>query len=490
MGDVAQLSPTREAIAAELRGFAQPPDFLLALSEGERVAAALARHVPELATGELTLAEIEVEKVRIKESSRLALYRVAVVEAGGAGEQGLLLRGELLPPGLPVPRAGSNGAGLGREGWKCYLPELRLELVVEPEDDRALPALRVLTDPVAARDVLERALRQSSPRYAGLRIESCRPRVMRYERGSRCTVLYELRYPPEGDSDGPDVLVAKTHRGSKGRTAYEAMQALWASVLPTSGAVALAEPLAFLPELNVLVQAGLPHELTLKQLIGSALAAESDDAREELSAYISKTAVGLAALHTSGVHAADKVTWEDELAEIHEVVERLATLAPAVQEAAGPLLASVGALADEHPADPLVSAHRSFRPAQVLLNGGEIAFIDFDGCCQAEPALDLALFCATLKDIGLEALRGRPDGEAPESLSRHMVTLDGLRELFLTCYETTVPVSRTRVALWEALDLMTAVLHSWTKAKFDRLEPRLQLLRHHLRAGELSGGGT
>lgn len=490
MGDVAQLSPTWDAIAAPLRGFAHPPDCLLAVSDRERVATALVKHVPELATGELTLAEIDVEKVRIKESSRLALYRVAVVDAGGVAEQGLLLRGELLPPGLPVPRAGSNGAGFGREGWKCYLPELRLELVVEPEDDRALPSLRVLTDPVAARDVLERVLRPSSPRYAGLRIESCRPRVVRYERGSRGTVLYELRYPPDGDSDGPDVLVAKTHRGSKGRAAYDAMQALWASALRTSGAVALAEPLAFLPELNVLVQAGLPHELTLKQLIGSALAAESDEAIEELSVYISKTAVGLAALHTSGVHAGDKVTWEDELAEIHEVVERLATLAPAVQEAAGPLLARVGALADEHPADPLVSAHRSFRPAQVLLHGSEIAFIDFDGFCLAELALDLGLFCATLKDIGLEALRGRPDGRAPEALHRHMATLNGLRELFLRRYETSAPASRARVALFEALYLVTAVLHSWTKAKFDRLEPRLQLLRHHLRTGELSEEGT
>jgi hypothetical protein len=487
MADVAELSPAWEAVAAGLRPFAHPPDWLLAQSDPERVAAALVEHVPELATREVVLTELEVRNVRTKRSSRRALYRMAVVEAGAA-ERILELRGELYPPGRPGPRAGSNRSALGSEGWRCYLPELRLELTVEPPDDEALPALRLLTDPVAARGLIEDAIRRGSPRYSGLRIEACRPRVMRYKPGSRCTVLYELRYPTEGDGCGPKLVVAKTYRdGDKGRTAYEGMRSLWASPLRTSGLVTLAEPLAFLPETNVLLQSGLPYELTLKQLLRGAMTTAGDEALAELSAYVSKAAVGLAALHTSGVRAAGAFTLGDELAETHAVVARLASLEPALRDAAAPLLARIGLLAAQCPAEPLVAAHGSFRPAQVLVDGGEIAFIDFDGFCAAEPALDLSLFCATLKDVGLRAVRERGDGEAPDPL-RHIPKLEELCELILTRYEAAAaPVLRRRVALWETLHLLTAVLHCWTKARFDQLEHRLALLRYHLEASERVG---
>jgi hypothetical protein len=310
---------------------------------------------------------------------------------------------------------------------------------------------------------------------------------MRYQPGSRCTVLYELRYATAGDGRGPKRVVAKTYHGEKGRTAYDGMRALWASPLRTSGLVTLAEPLAFLPEANVLLQSGLSFELTLKQLLRGAMTAAGEEALAELSTYVSKAAVGLAALHTSGVHASDTFTLGDELDEAQAVVARLASLEPALRDAAAPLLARIGLLTARYPAGPLVAAHGTFRPAQVLVERGEIAFIDFDGFCAAEPALDLSLFCATLKDVGLRAARKRGDGETPDPL-REMPKLEELCELFLARYEAAAaPVSRRRVALWEALHLLTAVLHCWTKAKLGRLDHRLPLLRHHLQSSELAG---
>jgi aminoglycoside phosphotransferase (APT) family kinase protein len=136
-----------------------------------------------------------------------------------------------------------------------------------------------------------------------------------------------------------------------------------------------------------------------------------------------------------------------------------------------------------------VSAHRSFRPAQVLLNRGEIAFIDFDGFCRAEPALDLALFRATFGDLAHRALiSSRQDNAAGGAPAEFAARVDELCELFLAQYEAAAPVSRQRVALWQTLDLLTAVLHCWTKAKFDWLEHRLRLLQTHLDAFQLGGG--
>src|SRR5207248_9088057 len=96
---------------------------------------------------------------------------------------------------------------------------------------------------------------------------SCVPRVMRYKPGSRCTILYHLEYPPGPDAGWPELVVAKTYAGDKGRIAWEGMRALWASPLARSSAVTIAEPLAFLPEMNVLVQGPIREEQTLHDLI-------------------------------------------------------------------------------------------------------------------------------------------------------------------------------------------------------------------------------
>ena len=42
-------------------------------------------------------------------------------------------------------------------------------------------------------------------------------------------------------------------------------------------------------------------------------------------------------------------------------------------------------------------------------------------------------------------------------------------------------MTRDRVRLWETLDLLTAVLHAWTKVRVARVAPRLTLLEHHVR---------
>ncbi|MGI8519085.1 MAG: hypothetical protein ACR2MC_00490, partial [Actinomycetota bacterium] len=91
----------------------------------------------------------------------------------------------------------------------------------------------------------------------------------------------------------------------------------------------------------------------------------------------------------------------------------------------------------------------------------------------AEPALDIALFRATARDLAMSVL----SSDLP--LETRLDAVDELCEYFLACYEEHAPVSRDRVALWEALDLFTNVLHSWTKVKPARLTYALALLKHH-----------
>jgi hypothetical protein len=408
----------------------------------------------------------------------------------GSGESRTVpVEGLLHPPGTAEPALAGSAAAFGAEGWRCYLPELRLELWPQPPDT-ALPVLPQLTDPEQARALLERSLRGAAPHYADLRLQACTPDVARYKPGSRCTIVYRLEYPP-GLAAGrgwPDRVVAKTYHGQDGRDAYAGMRALWDSPLRTSGAVGIAEPLAYLPEHNVLVQGPVRGDQTLKELLPAALGAGTPAALAELEAYVRTAAAGLAALHGCGVAHGETVTWADELAEAREALAKLAIPIPSLAGAAAPLLARLEALAAAHPADPPGPAHRSFRPAQVLLHRGRVGFIDFDGFCRAEPAMDLALFRATLTSIGLsralwdEHDEGEGGGSIPDRAAclARVAQLEALGEAFLATYQARRPVSRARVALWEALDLLAVLLSSWTKVKPARLNLSMLLLERHL----------
>lgn len=473
--------PGDNSVAEGLRPFERLPGWLLSLSDRSAVGAALVRHVPEFASGELELRKCKVERIRLQHGSQTALYRLTYADRAAGHERVVEVLGEIVSPGAAEPSSGTNGAPFVTDGWRCYLSELRLDLGLPPPELR-LPALSTLTDAEHARGFLERAIRAGSPAYANLRIQAARPLKIR-PKGTRCTVVYALEYSPE-DADSPSSVIAKTYRGDQGASTYAGMQALWSSKLGTSDAVTVAEPLAYEPELKVLLQGPVRGESTLTDLTRSAFASGSPEALGDVFAYVDKTALGLAALHTSGVTYGETITWAERVADVEEQLSWVAALAPELTGAAAPLLTRLAEREAEHPPDPLVPTHGSFRPNQVLLNAGEIGFIDFDRFCQAEPALDVASFLVGLKKAGrLDA----DDGAAERSDVRRarLSELDELGERFLQQYGAIANVSRERVVLWEALDLFNGVLDSWTKMRRG-LEARVEHLRHYLRSSGLA----
>jgi len=343
-----------------------------------------------------------------------------------------------------------------------------------------LPEVAILTDPSRARALLEEGIRRGSPAYADIRIEGCTPTVTRYKRGDRCTVVYRLAYGPEAAGRRwPEAVVAKLHRGSKARTGYEAMRVLWRSDLRRSAAVTIAEPLAFLPELGVLIQGAVPHDSTLGDLLESALPGGAADHLEEIRGLLAKTARGLAAVHGCGAHAAPR-GWQQEMAEIRGRIVRLRSWIPGVRDTLESALARLEAVAASHVPPRPVPSHGSFRPAQVLLcPGGRIAFIDFDGLCEAEPAMDLALFRASFKQRAMR--RASSAAQAFDIASE----LDELCDRFLDEYERAAPVSRERVALWETLYLLENVLNTWEKVRPEYLPGAMALFEHHLQQSRL-----
>lgn len=449
-------------------------DVLLEMPDALRVIADPARLLAEFSQAEtafsgdpFTLESVKPRRVRVREGACTARYELSIREGGH--QRVVAVHGTMDLSG----RGSKHRGTFGSPDWRCPVPALRLVLT-SPPADVALPSLELLMDPVRARALLEEAIRTAGGRYGDLRIAACAPTVVRYKPGSRCTIIYRLTYGPEAQGrDWPAMVIAKTYRGDKGRTAFSGMSALWNSSLRTSEAVTIAMPLAFLEERNVLLQGPVPGASTLEELLRSALS-DGEERMDQLHSLFEATGRGLAALHTCGARG-KPFTWQDQMAELRGRVARLDGWFPRVGRELEPVLGWLEDLADRTEPQPPVPSHRSFRPAQVLVDGNAISFIDFDGFCQAEQAMDIALFNATTKRIGVQLL-------SEPGTATH---LDEIPRRFLHAYAGLAPVARDRLALWEAAYLLMNLVNCWTKVRPERLERALLLLRRHIEHANL-----
>jgi hypothetical protein len=460
-------------VLESLAAFEILPEWLAAGMYGSRVASSLEQHAAPLADGSMTLVSCSPKRLRAKGEEWIPRYELTVAAPGGEPEP-LVLVGRLWAPDQ-TPPASVTSPSTDTDPWTCWLPDLRLELHAEESDD-ALPALSTLTDPAMAARFLEPLIRAAG--YTDATIESCETNVVRYKPTSRCTTVVPITYA-EGTS-GPSPVVLKTHVGDKGSTAWVAMRELWDRPETWRDTVLLAEPIAFEEEEKILVQGPIPEAMTLKELARNAIREGDPEMLDSLREELAKTGRALAAIHASGAVYERVATFEDELAEVQDVIDRLALTVPSLSGAGATLIEGLTAAGRQEPAGALVPAHHDFRPAQVLLHDGDVGFIDFDGAAMAEPALDLGRFRAKLRDIGISTLTFKGEPLSGEPLEANLALLDDLCDTFLHAYQEHGTVSTRRVLLWEACDLMTGMLHAWTKVRLMRLDPRLVILKRQL----------
>jgi len=473
----------RHGWTAALRRLADRPEWLLAALRPERVLEALTRYIPAAAAGELRLIDCEARQLFLKNTSGCwsGIYNLTAVGARDGDQKTFAIRAALSAPNMPSLGAehADGQVPFGAEGWSCYLPELRLHCELDPPE-QALAILPQLIDPEESRALLEQSIRTGSPAYRDLRIQACRPTVLNYKPGSRCTIRYHMGYDDaEAGQAWPTTAIAKVYRAQKGEQAYRGMVALWESPLSASQAVQIAEPLAYIPEHKLLVQATLGEEQTLEELLRATLRNGDAAALRRLEGFVRATAAGLAELHRSGAHSDESLTWDNRITTIPEAIERIAPVAPDVAEAVQPLFEQLTELAATHPADPLVPSHGSFDSDQVLIAQERIGFIDFDSFCMAEPALDVGHFRAAIMDSGMKLI-DEATLHDPVARWSYLDQLNELCALFLAEYEARAPISRQRLALWEAWDYLRDSLHLWTKPKQSGATAVVSILEYHL----------
>ena len=475
--DVATIDDA--GIEAGLDALAQPPDWLVSIEDLTRLRADLERTIPELASGELHLAACKFKRAHIQEGTYVSLCRLKIEDRDGGSSHDVDVHGVLVLPWMDAPSVPATRNGFESLNWHTFLPDLRWEISMEPTDT-ALPAMPSLTDPDLARALLEGAVRATRGDLADIEIARCTPTVMRYREGRRCTIRYELEYAEGQQAHWPDGMIAKVYEGDEGRGTFEAMTALWASPLRESSTVRIAEPLAFIPEQSVMVQGLVPGDRSMKEHIKTAFSEGLDAGVVALAPTVRKAGRGLGEMHTSGAMVGSVVTWEEQVAAVRHAGDELASVVPTVADAMESLVARLETLSEAEPAGPLVPTHRSFRPAQILLDHDDIAFIDFDGFCQAEAGLDLALFRTTLCDLSLRALEVDDQPMPAKEQAACQVRLDELCGIFLAGYAEVADYSPERLALWDALTSAKDILDCWRKIKFEHLERRMRILHHKL----------
>jgi hypothetical protein len=460
------------------------PDWLLAPLQAENFIDALRLHVSEFASGEWLILYGGIKRLFLKDDSGYweGTYDLGVQSSSSGLEQTILLHGKLTAPWFGEPAIiASNPAPFGSPDWHCFLPELNLRLEIEPPE-KELPGLDQLTDADRSRLLMEKVLREDGRLAANQTITACAPRILSYKPGSRCTILYHLEYFPPSDpsSRSPQLVIGKVYRkGSKAQNAYEGMLTLWRSPLADGSAVTIAEPIACLPDLKLMLQATIPGELSLEDLLRSVIDRPNQEEEEKLYDYMRKTAAGLAAFHRSGASYGEHVELGERFADIRGLIHRLAVLLPKLEESILPLLRRLENLAALYPQEPAVPTHGTFNPEQVLIDGERIGFIDFDDYCMAEPALDVGLFRAAIKDTGMNAPFSSSTPSRAERLAR-FILLDEIGDVFLSEYESHAAISRYRVALWEAADYLRNCLHYWIKVKPAEPDHALLILEQHL----------
>jgi len=208
-----------------------------------------------------------------------------------------------------------------------------------------------------------------------------RIQVLKHAPGKRCVVQYQRQDEGTGTLQ---VVIGKLYRKQRGAAIFERMQQLWQAARRQS-LFGMAEPLAYVPELEMVLQNVAPGT----QLVSLAA--------EELAAAVKSTAENLAALHEFDLPLETSRTFDEHLKKYcHPGAHIIGEAAPALREEVETLLLNLQNAMCKLEA-PIVPTHGDLGLAQIFLHERRAYFIDFDGFGFAHAELDVGNFFVTLQ---------------------------------------------------------------------------------------------
>ena len=332
-----------------------------------------------------------------------------------------------------------------------WVTSLELGLLLFPVDP-GLPALAEVTGPEAAR-LFAPHLPECR---AGARIEGIECDLRHYKPGERA-VLKVRSTLRTGTNVTHRTVYAKLFADQQGAVCHAELQALSAAAR-RSDSLRIPEPLGYDAERRMLVMAEVPGGRDLAQWIHCI---ENEKPLppgvdlQRLERCLLAAARALSTLQRSRVEPSARRTYQDALAPLRKDCALLrgdanAPLSPLAARA----LALVQRLESLAPLEEcLVPSHGGCKHKQTIGDEHGLAFVDWDGFCLADPALDAATFLARLR---LE----------PVTTGRGM-ELERLAQSFRSVFCSLSPGAARHLALYEGLVLTEQMLRSFRRTSRD-----------------------
>jgi hypothetical protein len=178
------------------------------------------------------------------------------------------------------------------------------------------------------------------------------------------------------------VIIGKGYFRHDGARTFEAMRLLWSEGFAGDRFLAIPEPIAFLPRLNLLLQGWAP---------GDALYAYLEDPERALQ-HVGLTARWLAKLHRTRIAAARVLPLDYEQTKLRTYGEVLIELCPLFAPRIERIVQHILALLRALDLREVVPTHGDFQPKNIFICQNRVTVIDFDRFALAHPARDVGHF--------------------------------------------------------------------------------------------------
>jgi Ser/Thr protein kinase RdoA (MazF antagonist) len=324
-----------------------------------------------------------------------------------------------------------------------------------PVDDPALPQLASLLNPGRMNTVLARA------DLGTLRGEES-IHMVRHKPGRRAIIRYDVA----SRTGTTETLFGKTFSSERGPRVYRVISTI-AAAQALGAEVAVPEPVAFDPELKLLLQRATPGRPVVERIrTGDTSSTEA-------------IAEAINHLHGSGLDLGRRHDLDREFAPLPGRVADVGSHAPHLRIAAEHCLRDLLTRRDVAAKWRWQPVHRDFYHDQVLIDGDRLAILDLDDAAMSEPAVDIANFAAHLRLLGIQE-RDDPAAFAPA------------RRAFMTRAAALDPgLDESLLCLLEAATLVRLAGIHVSRDNGARVAQRLLVESHALLAGlPLDGRGT
>ncbi|MDK3255745.1 hypothetical protein [Blastococcus capsensis] len=340
----------------------------------------------------------------------------------------------------------------GDEGFSRAVVAPGVRLSVYPHDPD-LPGLADVADPARLRRALGAALGDAL--HGGGPIVRCRVDLVRYRPGKRATLAVQVRGRSGTSAARAQRFVVKSYHDGGKAAAVAAEAVLLDATADPAAPLRFAAVRAHLPDLSLVVQehvAGVRLDEVLRRP-GTAP-----------GRALERAAAALAAFHAQPVVSGRTRVIDAELARFVTRGRRVAQVDRGTGAALVDLANRLTATRDDVPGGVVGLVHGDCKPSQFLLRGErEVVLLDLDSCGRADPAGDVGIFLATLRQHGIRdalARRTTPPAAAVQG---------ALAEVFLAGYLTAAGGAsdddlRRRIAWYEAVALERKALRCFARA--------------------------